>query len=185
MSDLEDKYNLSKILFQYFKENSIWVDELIAEYNLSNDQKDDFLIGVQISSKIHYGVNTISGFLTEEHLSLQNIWNLCKEHNLNDISLSLVSQSLSVLLSKRIERLPEHYPVRGYFIYSSNFLKPEEFNIEPKDDVKYLKAISKMKQEIAEYKERFIESENQIIFLGKQISDQNDILAGRATLSWS
>lgn len=185
MSDLEDKYNLSKILFQYFKDSSIWVDELIEEYNLSSDQKDDFLIGVQISSKIHHGANTISGFLTEEHFSLQNIWNLCKEKKLKNISLSLVSESLSALLSKRIEILPKHYPVRGYFIYSSNFLKPEEFNIEPKDDVKYLKAISEMKKEIAEYKEKFIESESKIAFLDKQISDQNNILAGRATLSWS
>lgn len=171
---------LSNIILKDLSKRSIWIDEFFADYEVES-------ISIELFNYVttNFDTITINGFVTD--LNLETIINSIGYSTILSTDVSDLRNAISMLeYAKRIFSLSDVFEnIRGYCIVNTFAISKTEAEIEVQDFTKVLQDLSKMRNEIFDNKQTISDLKKDLDSHKSLLHEKEEILAGRASLSWS
>lgn len=197
MTDISFQFNLANAVLDILKKETIWFDDFVTQTFVTESEKNFIHNKILTYINVSYNTNIIGGFLKENSF---NIIKLSKELYLrNDFAETTVEDLEKVfnfLLNSRIKEIKSSSidswnlsllsttVLNGYIVVDDSHISPHEFGIEDKN-LSLLIELSQLKKSLKDQKSALDSSIEEVKILQQNLSDKNNILAGRASLSWS
>lgn len=198
MADIDFQFNLANAVLDILQTEAIWFDDFVSQTFVTESEKNFIHNKIATYMSMSYKTNVIGGFLKDKSFSMPKI--LKELYFLEDFSKATVEDLEKVfnfLFDSRIKKIKSSSidawklnllsstMLNGYIIINDSRISPQEFGIEQDKNLSLLIELSQLKNSV-KAKQSVIDSyEGEIKILQQNLSDKNNILAGRASLSWS
>jgi hypothetical protein len=198
MADINFQFKLTNAVFAILKTEAIWFDDFFSQTFVTESEKNFIHNKIVTYMNMSYETNIIGGFLKDKSFNMPKI--LKELYFLEDFSKATVEDLEKVfnfLFNSRIREIKSSSidswklnllsstMLNGYIIVNDSRVSPQEFGIEQDKNLSLLIELSQLKNSVKAKQSAIDSYEEEIKILQQNLSDKNNILAGRASLSWS
>jgi hypothetical protein len=198
MADINFQFKLTNAVFAILKTEAIWFDDFFSQTFVTESEKNFIHNKIVTYMNMSYETNIIGGFLKDKSFNMPKI--LKELYFLEDFSKATVEDLEKVfnfLFNSRIKEIKSSSidswklnllsstMLNGYIIVNDSRVSPQEFGIEQDKNLSLLIELSQLKNSVKAKQSAIDSYEEEIKILQQNLSDKNNILAGRASLSWS
>jgi len=198
MTDASFQFNLANAVFDILKTETVWFEDFVSQTFVTESERGFIHNRISTYMSMSHQTNIIGGFLKHTSFNILDI--LSKLSLLSDFSKATVvdlEKVFDFLLKSRIKEIKSSFinsyklsllsstVIDGYIVINDSRINPHEFGIEEDKNLSLLIELNQVRKSLKNQQSIVDSYVEEIKILQQNLSDKNNILAGRASLSWS